>query len=111
MNKRQPYEEEIAKQLENVPLPDENMAWADMRRRLEEGDDDRVVPFWLNSCLLWTLFGVIILSLGWWVFRPEKWFDRKTAEVNKVTPVSQTQLEQNDSLQEKKTNQDTNIFF
>jgi hypothetical protein len=35
MNKRLPYEEQMAEQLKQVSLPDENMAWADMKRRLE----------------------------------------------------------------------------
>ena len=56
MNKRLPYEEQMAEQLKQVSLPDENMAWADMKRRLERDDNDRFIPFWLNAAVsLWTL--------------------------------------------------------
>src|SRR5678816_2731893 len=108
MNKRLPYEERLAEQLKDVSLPDENMAWVDMKRRLEEDDDDRIIPFWLNGCLLWTLFGILILTMGWWIFRPEKWFEREQATFNKVTPATQSQQGQNDSLRKKETREDSN---
>ena len=38
MNERLPYEEQLSQQWNNLPLADENMAWADMKRRLEEDD-------------------------------------------------------------------------
>ncbi len=43
MNERLPYEEELARQLNDLPLPDENISWEDMKRRLEEDDDDSVI--------------------------------------------------------------------
>jgi hypothetical protein len=112
MNKRLPYEEEIAKQLENIPLPGENEAWADMKRRLDEDDDDRVFPFWLNGCLGWSLLGVIVLIVGWWIIRPEKWFEKKDVAINKTMPVSRSkEKDQNNSLREKQIQQDSSVFF
>jgi len=112
MNKRLPYEEEMARRLENIPLPGENEAWADMKRRLEEEDGDRFIPFWLNGCLSWALLGVIALTVGWWIVRPEKWFDKKDVTINKTLPVSQPrEKEQNYSLQKEETKQDSNVLI
>src|ERR1043165_6122496 len=110
MNKRAPYEEQIAKQLNEVSLPDENFAWADMKRRLEEeDDDDRIIPFWLSGCLLWTLFGVVVVGFCWWMFRPEKWFERKKAELPKISASQEER--QNNSSQKVVSQQDSTIFF
>src|SRR5580765_1283416 len=111
MNKRLPYEEQLAGQLNDVSLPDENMAWADMKRRLERDDDDRFIPFWLSGCLLWTLFGVVILTLGWWVVRPEKWFERKKVE-SPIIPASRSEEKQQNNLsRQMEPQQDSTIFF
>jgi len=69
MNDRLPYEEQLTQQWNDLPLPDENMAWEDMKRRLEEDDDKRIIPFWLRGCGLWSLLAVIVLGFGWWFFR------------------------------------------
>ena len=45
MSDRLPYEEQLVQQWNDLPLPDEDMAWADMKRRLEEDDDDSIIPF------------------------------------------------------------------
>ncbi|HEV8505433.1 MAG TPA: hypothetical protein VGQ53_08540 [Chitinophagaceae bacterium] len=112
MNKRLSYEDELAKQLENLALPDENVAWADMKRRLDEEDDDRFIPFWLNGCFLWTLVGVIILTLGWWIIRPEKWFEKKSSKPAQPTAISQSkQKEQNNSILNERGKGDSSVFF
>lgn len=112
MNKRLPYEEQLAEQLNHVSLPDENMAWADMKRRLERDDDNRFIPFWLNGCFLWALFGVIILTLGWWIVRPEKWFEKKNVKPSATIAITQPkEKEQDDLLQNKKANPDSSVFF
>lgn len=77
MSERLPYEEQLAQQWNDLPLPDENAAWADMKKRLEEDDDDRLIPVWLRGCAFWGLIGVLLLGLGWWILRPEKWFEKK----------------------------------
>ena len=112
MNKRLPYEEEMAKRLENLPLPDENMAWIDMKRRLEKEDDDSFVPFWLNGCLLWTFIGLVMLAVGWWIIRPEKWFEKKNVKHDRPMTISQQKdKEQNDLSQNKEVKRDSSIFF
>ncbi|MEP7373658.1 MAG: hypothetical protein ABI675_09745 [Chitinophagaceae bacterium] len=72
MSDRLPYEEQINQQLNDLPLPDENMAWEDMKRRLEEEDDDGIIPIWLRGCGLWGLLLVVLVGIGWWLFRQQK---------------------------------------
>lgn len=69
MNDRLPYEEQLAQQWNDLPLPDENMAWEDMKQRLEEDDDDALIPFWLRGCGLWGLLFVVLSGIGWWTLR------------------------------------------
>src|SRR5687768_10012588 len=77
MNQLLPYEIELNQQWIDLPLPDENIAWTDMKRRLDGGEKRRVLPFWWTGCAGWGLLGVLLLGLGWWIFRPEKWFNKK----------------------------------
>jgi len=86
MNERLPYEEQLSQQWNDLPLPDENMAWTDMKRRLDEEDKRRIFPFWLTGCAGWGLLGILLLGLGWWILRPEKWFKQKQ-EMKQVNTV------------------------
>jgi hypothetical protein len=96
----------------NLPLPDEDGAWQDMKKRLDEDDDDRfiVLPPFLQGCVGWTL--LLALMLGgtlWFFFRDgegEKALNNKAGQVhqtrnansprasegrvNNQTPVTQT---------------------
>ena len=82
MNERLPYEEQLAQQWNDCPLPDENMAWADMKRRLEEEEDKPLLPFWLRGCAGWGLLGILLLGLGWWIVREGKYFKQKQGRQN-----------------------------
>ncbi len=70
MNERLPYEEELAKKWDDLVLPDENVSWDDMKRRLEEDNDDGVIiPPVQKGCLgyglLFILLAVIIFMIAW----------------------------------------------
>jgi hypothetical protein len=86
MSERLPYEEQIAKQWNELPLPDENMAWDDMKRRLDEDDDKPILPFWLRGCAGWGLSGLLLLAVLWWMVRPEKWFNPNVDRTGITTP-------------------------
>src|SRR5512143_1156270 len=77
MSERLPYEEELVQKWDELSLPDENLAWADMKRRLDDDDDDRFVPIWLRGCALWGIAIVFLIGVGWWMFQPQKWFQKK----------------------------------
>ena len=107
MNERLPYEEQLAQQWNDLPLPDENMAWADMKRRLEEDDDDSFIPFWLRGCALWGLLAVLLLGLGWWIVRPEKWFVKKGSTAQREIVVKGQEKEKK-SEKEKESGKENN---
>ena len=81
MSERLPYEEQLPHQWDALPLPDENLAWADMKRRLEEDDDRKPIAWWRRGCMLWGFLLVGLLATGWWIFRPDKWFDKKNNSI------------------------------
>src|SRR6478672_9723745 len=104
MNDRLPYEEQLASQWNDLPLPDENMAWADMKRRLEEDDDNGIIPIWLRGCGLWGLVAIVLIGIGWWIVRPEKWWNKKAGTEQVATRDSK---ENTDNKQ--KSNDTTHI--
>jgi len=74
MNELLPYEEHLRQQWNDLSLPDEDTAWADMKRRLEEDNDDTGLFWWRPGCALGGVLLVVLLATGWWLIRPEKWF-------------------------------------
>ena len=96
MNERLPYEEQLAQQWDDLPLPDENIAWKDMERRLDDNDDDSIIPVWLRGCGLWSLLAIVLLGLGWWFVRPDKWLNRKQRTEN-VTTTDQKEKKDNNN--------------
>ena len=95
MNERSRYEDELARQLEDLPIPDENTAWADMKRRLEEDDDDAVIiPPFTWGCGGWVLLLIILLALGWWIIRPEKLLTAKEEKIEKQQDIAKPDLSQ-----------------
>ncbi len=94
MNERQPYEEQLALQWDALPLPDEHAAWADMRRRLDEDENRKPIAWWRwPGCLLTALLLAGLLTGGWLLLKPEKWFTKnKEANTTKST-IAPTQQE------------------
>ena len=87
MNERLPYEEQIEQQWDDLPLPDETISWEDMKRRLEEGEDNGILPFWLRGCGLWGLLLVVLVGIGWWLYRQTE-FSRLAEAVTLVVILS-----------------------
>lgn len=98
MNELLPYESTLSQHWIDLPLPDENRAWADMKRRLDGEEKRRVLPFWWSGCAGWGLLAIVLLGLGWWIIRPEKWFN-KTSDAQQTIPVfEKNDKEKNDTL-------------
>lgn len=89
MNERLPYEEHLAGKWNDLPLPDETLAWADMKRRLDEDEDKPLLPFWLRGCAGWGLIGLLVLGLAWWIFRSGKGETSKTKQEEVSSVVQQ----------------------
>ena len=68
MSERLPYEEHLNKNWQDLPLPDENLAWEDMKRRLEQEDDIRPVAWWRKSCALWGLLLLLLAITSWFIY-------------------------------------------
>jgi hypothetical protein len=79
MIERLPYEQHLSQQWIEVPLPDEDMAWADMKRRLEDDDDDGFIWWWRPGCGIIALL-LVLGGLGWWMLRNK---EGKQEKVNK----------------------------
>ncbi|MBC7937778.1 MAG: hypothetical protein H7Y86_20725, partial [Rhizobacter sp.] len=94
LNEIKRYDQALAEQLEHLPMPSEDMAWAEMKKLLDEDDDDpAVIPFFRRpGCLLLGLVAALLLSIGGWLY-----FRRDAAPV----PVSE-------QLQEDKRKERTN---
>ena len=98
MNDRLPYEEQLSQQWNDLPLPDEDMAWADMKRRLEEDDDDSFIPFWLRGCGIWGLLLIVLIGIGWWLFWQPK-NENKKEHVITQQEVGPKKYQKKDSVQ------------
>lgn len=61
---------ELDDRFSNLPLPDEDRAWQDMKKRLEKDDEDRfiVLPPFLQGCVGWTLLLALLLGGTFWFY-------------------------------------------
>jgi hypothetical protein len=69
MSERLPYEDRLKQDWTELPLPDEDMSWRDMKRRLEEDDDKPFFIWWRPGCAVWGLVLITLLVVGWGIFR------------------------------------------
>lgn len=74
MSERLPYEERLPQLMDDLPLPDGDLAWADMKRRLDEDEDDGGFIFWWRrGCMLWGIaLLALLVAIGWWYFKPQE---------------------------------------
>ncbi len=79
MNEHLPYEDELMKRLEELPLPAEDMAWEDMKRRLDKDDDMPLIPPFFKGC---TSKGIALLLLAIALVFMAKWFHKRTEKPN-----------------------------
>ncbi len=78
MNEQLPYEEQLSKQWNDLQLPDENISWEDMKRRLEEDNDDGVIiPPTKNGCIFYGLLFLLFAIILFFIARPDKWIWNK----------------------------------
>jgi len=99
MNRLLPYEIELKQVWNDLPLPDVNMAWEDMKRRLDKDDRRRFFPIWFTGCAGWGLLAILLVGLGWWTLRPEKWFVKEQESEQSVpATISNKDIARNDTL-------------
>jgi hypothetical protein len=90
MSERLPYEE-MDRQFNDLPLPDEEASWQKMKELLDDDDDDIIPPpVFLRSCLGWGILLLIGLIVAWLVIRPEK----RGSENDKTKNISSVKLKE-----------------
>ncbi len=94
MSKLLPYEEQWLLMQPDIQLPDEDMAWADMKARLEKKKKRRFF-WWYWGCLGWGLFFAVVALLGFSVHFIVK---SKTNKTVKAIETSNINIEKTDSL-------------
>jgi hypothetical protein len=92
MSKRLPYEDRLKQDWTALPLPDENMAWLDMKRRLEEEDDKPFFIWWRPGCAVWGLVIVALLAVGWGIFRYHRTTDKHGQAIVRQPATGDTSL-------------------
>lgn len=93
MNERLPYEESMERQLSELnelPLPDQELAWEKMQLLLDKDDDGPgLIPPVFRGCLGWGLLLLLIAVVSWFFFRPDGWFTgRSGKETSKQIPLN-----------------------
>jgi len=93
MNEPLPYDDELRKGLNDLPLPNADKAWEDMQRRLAKDDKDRpVLPPALRGCALLALV-LLIAGLALFILNPFQWRTSPSEDANnklkQETPIQQ----------------------
>src|SRR4026208_2180263 len=111
MNGKLPYEEQLEQAWDELPLPNEDMAWKDMRRRLDEDDDDKiVVPPPKRGCGAGALLiGLLLLGGLWLLLRPGKWFLKPETVTAQQKEKSNVPKDSSGEEQDVNRNQETSI--
>lgn len=74
MNKLTPYEQSLSEQLTDLPLPDENQGWLEMKKLLEKDDDDGTVipPPPQRGCgMVIGLLLLLLAGIAWYFLQPQ----------------------------------------
>jgi hypothetical protein len=106
MSERLPYEE-MDRQFNDLPLPDEEASWQKMKELLDNDNNDDIIPppIFLRSCLGWGIILLVGLTAAWLMVRPEKWWSenaksKQTSSSNKI----QKQVIKEKPVENKNTN-------
>ena len=101
MKELTPYEQFLADKLRNLPVPDENKAWEEMKKLLEEKDDDRpLLPPFLKGCLPW-IIGALLIGAGallWNNFQNQKPEVEQGGQVVRSAPPPEKKLNDSTSV-------------
>ena len=77
MSTRLPYEDNLSNNWKELPLPDEDQAWLDMKRRLDEDEDRPGIVWWRRGCMLWGLLLGLGVLIAWWFLDSPQWLGGK----------------------------------
>jgi len=80
MNEHLPYEDELMKRLDDLPLPGDDVAWEDMKRRLDEDEDRPIIPPVFKGCGCYGAALLLLAIAALLIIDPAKWFHHKTTD-------------------------------
>ncbi len=84
MSEEPQYENELFQQLNNLPFPDEDSAWEDMQKLLDDERNKRLPYAALRRFVLWSaaLLAVLMVTAVLWLNHSGKKIDEKELQVN-----------------------------
>ncbi|RYF96205.1 MAG: hypothetical protein EOO00_03295, partial [Chitinophagaceae bacterium] len=95
MKELTPYEQFLADTLRELPVPDENHAWEEMKKLLEEEEDDRpLLPPVFRGCLPW-LIGAFLIGAGillWYNYQSRSADKNPDSQVSLNTPDARSRV-------------------
>lgn len=86
MSEKLPYDEQLKRKLNDLPVPDVETAWQKMELLLDKKEDDDILPPVLfKSCAGWGLLLLLLLVAAWLGFNA----NHKTEKTKQISPVTQ----------------------
>ncbi|HVX49728.1 MAG TPA: hypothetical protein VHB48_06195 [Chitinophagaceae bacterium] len=67
MSEEKPYNDELFEQLNNLPLPDEDQAWQEMKTLLDDSGDRRLIPPYLRFAGRGAVAVLLVLLVWFWI--------------------------------------------
>ena len=63
------HKDQWDQKLNDLPLPDSEASWQNMKQKLDEDDRKRrIIPPFILNCAAWSLLGIALLAGGWFVY-------------------------------------------
>jgi hypothetical protein len=95
MNEHLPYDDELKKRFDDLPLPNEDIAWEDMKLRLKKDDEDKpIIPPLLKGCGCYGLL-LLLIILCWFIVDPAKWLYDKNKKATVKTDSTKIKMQEN----------------
>ena len=110
MSSRLPYEE-IDKQFNDLPLPDQEASWQKMEQMLDsDRDNDRILPpIFLKTCAGWALLLMFISAGIWLVVQPRNQRNENSTTKQTEKALPQTNKENQTPIGDQISNKSQNV--
>ena len=112
MNENLPYEDEIKVRLDDLSLPSEDLAWEDMKQRLDKDDKDRsIFPPVLKGCAGYGFLLLLLVIVSLVIIDPAKWFHNtgKQRQIKNDSIVTKMSIEREDTINTVPLRHDKNV--
>ena len=63
------HKDQWDQKMNDLPLPDSEASWQNMKQKLDEDDRRRrIIPPFILNCAAWSLLGIALLAGGWFIY-------------------------------------------